>query len=75
MILHLVRKIKNMAHVHKFNKPIISMYISFNSRDIVYECKCGYRQIFRINIPYEKSFPIETSNILTIKELESYLNR
>ncbi len=74
MILHLIRKLINNTHLHNFNKPIVSRYVSFNTRDIIYECKCGKRQIFRIYRQYGDAFPIETSNLLTNKELESYLN-
>jgi len=73
MIKNLIRKLKNNIHLHKFSKPIISSYVSFNTRDIVYECKCGKRQIFRIYRNFSDPFPIPTTSDLSKKELDSYL--
>ena len=65
--------LKNKLHSHSYSKPIISRYISFNERDIVYECKCGKRKILRTYMPYEFPFPIQTTYFITNKELESHL--
>lgn len=45
------------------------MYISFNTRDIVYECKCGKRKIERETRSFSDPFPIKTT-LITRKELE-----
>lgn len=50
------------------------MYISFNTRDIVYECRCGKRKIIREYRPFDVPFPIETTNFITRKELEAIAN-
>ena len=49
------------------------MYISFNTRDIVYECRCGKRKIIRKYRPFDVPFPIAT-NFITRKELEAIAN-
>lgn len=66
--------IKQRIHIHNHCKPIVSKYVSFNYRDIVYECRCGSRKIFRVYTPYGKPFPIQTTNFLTQKELEQIAN-
>lgn len=61
-------------HRCKLDKPIISRYVSFNVRDIVYECKCGKRTIHRIYRPFHIDFPIETTPYVTKKDLEKIAN-
>ena len=48
---------------HKFDTPIVSRYVSFNVRDIIYECKCGKRQNVKVYAPTDKPFPIETHSV------------
>mgnify|MGYP000863017049 CR=1 FL=1 len=67
-----ISKIK--VHCHLYSKPIVSMYVSFNTRDIVYECRCGKRKIIRDYRPFDEPFPIETTNFITRKELEAIAN-
>jgi hypothetical protein len=62
--------VKNKTHIHLFNKPVASMYISFNVRDIVYKCKCGKGKIMRERYDFGMPFPIETNLHITKKELE-----
>lgn len=50
------------------------MYVSFNTRDIVYECRCGKRRIERDYRPFDVPFPIETTHFITRKELEKIAN-
>lgn len=50
------------------------MYVSFNTRDIVYECRCGKRKIIRVYRPFDVPFPIETTYFITRKELKSIAN-
>jgi len=66
------RKIK--VHCHSYSKPIASMYVSFNTRDIVYECRCGNRKIIRDYRPFDVPFPIKTNNFITRQELEKIAN-
>ena len=62
---------KIKVHCHSYSKPIVSMYISFNTRDIVYECSCGERKIIREYRDFSDPFPIETSMNITRQELEN----
>ena len=61
-------------HRHHFSKPIISRYVSFNCRDIIYECDCGKRQVVRICIEFGESFPTTTTPLITHEEFLKYLN-
>jgi hypothetical protein len=69
-----IKRLFERLHVCSFSKPIVSMYVSFNTRDIVYECRCGKRRIERDYRPFDVPFPIETTNFITRKELEKIAN-
>lgn len=69
-----IKKIFDWLHACSFSKPIVSRYISFNTRDIVYECKCGRRKIIRIYRAFDVPFPIKTTHFITMKELEAIAN-
>ena len=56
--------------------PIISRYVSFCTRDIIYECKvCGMRKIKRVYKPFGEAFPIETTPLITRQEFEQHLDK
>jgi hypothetical protein len=57
-------------HSCKFDKPIISRYISFNTRDIIYECTCGKRVIKRDTRAFSDPFPIPTNPLLSQRDFE-----
>lgn len=61
-------------HIHYFDKPIASKYVSFHTRDIIYECRCGKRKVVREHRRFGEPFPIETNILITQKEFESILN-
>jgi hypothetical protein len=67
-----VGKIK--VHVHSYSHPIVSKYVGFNTRDIIYECRCGKRKIIREYRPFNKPFPIKTTSFITNKDLERIVN-
>jgi len=52
-------------HIHNYSKPIISSYVGFESRRIIFECNCGKRMAEYVYDNYYtgKGFPIETSDI------------
>jgi hypothetical protein len=56
-------------HKCDFTKPIASLYVSFHTRDILFECSCGKRNIERVTNDFDTPFPIETTMHLTRKEL------
>ena len=69
----MINWIKNKLHIHWFNKPIVSRYISFSSRDIIFEYRCGKRECRRVRAVFDEPFPIQTSSITSEdfqKELE-----
>ena len=63
-------KIFERLHICNLSKPIVSRYISFNTRDIVYECMCGERKIKRVYRSFDSPFPIETTIFITNKEIQ-----
>jgi hypothetical protein len=65
-----IKRIFERLHICSFSKPIVSRYISFNTRDIVYECRCGKRKIERVYRSFSSPFPIETTLFITNKEIQ-----
>lgn len=67
--------IRRLLHIHVW-EPKLSKYVSFNSRDILYECKCGKGKIKNVYRNFDTPFPIETTTMLTNKEMQdALLNR
>jgi len=64
---------KLFKHQCRFTKPIVSKYLSFNHRNIIYECKCGKRKNFIVG-GANYNFPIATANLITNKEFNDILN-
>jgi hypothetical protein len=69
----LINKVKTFLHIHRYNKPIASMYISFHGRDIIYECSCGKRKLERVHRSFSTPFPIETTIGMSYKDIERIL--
>jgi hypothetical protein len=65
-IIHYLFKIHNWT-------PKLSRYISFSSRDILYECSCGKRKINKVVRDFDTPFPIETTMLMTKKEMQNAL--
>lgn len=61
-------------HKCSFDKPVASAYVSFNTRDILFECSCGKRVIERVCNDFSKPFPIGTTTFLTRKDLEKMVS-
>ena len=61
-----------LFHIHNW-KPKLSRYISFNTRDILYECKCWKRKIETVSRDFDTPFPIETAMMITHKEMQDAL--
>jgi hypothetical protein len=56
-------------------KPIISMYVSFNVRDIIYECSyTKERKCVRERRNYGDAFTIPTTNFIDYKTFKEVLN-
>jgi hypothetical protein len=61
-------------HLHNFNKPIVSKYLNFHERKIVYQCRCGKRKAKRVFRTFSDSFPIETTPLMTNDEVLKVVN-
>jgi len=61
-------------NIHNYNVPIVSIYVSFNVRTIIYECACGKRKAYTIKFPEHEMFPIETSMHYKRTDIEDILN-
>jgi len=48
-------------HIHIYNTPIHSRYVTFSTREIIYECRCGKRRSKSVTKSFGSAFPIETS--------------
>jgi len=66
-------KLKDLFHIHRFNTPIISQYWSFNTRRMIYQCRCGCKTIKMVDRPFGIPFPIPTTNFLSNEEFEKIL--
>ena len=64
---------KKGMHLCRFSKAIVSKYVSFSTRDIIYQCKCGKRRCKRVTKAFEANFPIQTTNLISDKEFDHIL--
>ena len=64
----------DIFHIHNYSKPIISSYAGFESRHIIFECRCGKRKAEYVYDNYYngKGFPILTSDV-SIKDFQAIL--
>lgn len=67
-----INKIRNKLHIHYYHKILVSMYWTFETRKVVVECKCGHREIQKME--HDKVYPIETTLFITQKDLEHIVN-
>jgi len=65
---------RNIFHIHIFNTPLASQYIGFNTRNIIWECRCGKRKLIQESRNFGEPFSMPTSNFMTTKEFEEILN-
>lgn len=65
--------LKRKFHVHFYTKPIVSKYVGFYTRDIIYECRCGERKVTEVCAEYGESFPIETTHFLSFADFDKIL--
>ena len=68
------KKYFKLKHSHKHNTPICSRYVSFHTRDIIFECDCGERISKRIYREFSSPFPIETTSLITMRQFNLILN-
>lgn len=51
-----------LFHFHRYNKPVYSKYLSFNCREITYECSCGKEKSRKVCKHFSDPFPIPTDH-------------
>jgi len=65
---------KNIFHIHSFNTPIASKYIGFNTRNIIFECRCGKRKVKQEYRSFGEAFSMPTSNFMSDEMFKAILN-
>lgn len=69
-----MKRLLKLFHKCWYKKPILSRYLSFNSREIVFECRCGKRKLFEVTVSdSDKPFPIQTTPFLTDEDIKQCL--
>ena len=58
-----MKTILNLLHIHFHSTPIVSKYVSFHTRHIIFECSCGHRCTKEMTLPYGRGFPIYTGSL------------
>lgn len=69
-----MKKLISLLHIHRFNQPILSQYISFGSRRIIYQCKYGCKKSQDVYRSFSKPFPMPTTNFVEDKDVKAVLN-
>ena len=72
--MRFIKWIKNKLQVHYFSKPIVSEYRSFNVRNIIFECRCGKRELRKEVRGFDEDFSMPTSHLVTTKQMNEILN-
>ena len=65
---------KLFPHIHRYNEPIISDYVSFSTRDVVWQCRCGHRKLVRESRAFGSPFSLSWTVGLDKKEMEQVLS-
>lgn len=68
-----MKKILGLFHIHSFSTPIVSEYVSFHTRRIIYQCRCGCKEARSVSLPFGISFPIETTLFFESKDFKYLL--
>lgn len=68
-----IKEILNRFHIHCFDTPILSQYRSFHTREIVYQCRCGQKELHTVHAGFSEPFPIETAMLITGREVQKVL--
>lgn len=72
-MIQVIKNIFKRLHRCYYNTPIVSRYIGFNSRDIIYQCSCGKKKSYTIYRNFGDPFPIETNLFMERKEFNEIL--
>lgn len=68
-----MNKLISALHIHRFNQPILSQYVSFGTRKIVYQCKCGCKKVQEVRRAFSEPFPMPTTNFIEDKDVRTVL--
>jgi hypothetical protein len=71
--MNIIKIILTKLHSHDYNKPIVSRYVSFSERDIVFECNCGKRQLLRERREFSDAFSMLTTMGITKTDVKKLL--
>jgi len=74
-MIRFILKLFKKTHICWYNKPIVSRYITFGTRQIVYECRCGNRKAEKQYFGFDEEFPIITTPFLTEKDINKFLKK
>jgi len=66
-------KERSIFHLHRYT-PIVSMYWTFSTRKIIYECQCGKREVRQVYRNFGDEFPIDTAIMLSNTDFNAILN-
>ncbi len=72
--MKLINWLSKKLHIHRFDKPLVSQYASFNTRNIIFECRCGKRRLENEYTPFGTPFSIETTHFITNEQMQQILN-
>jgi hypothetical protein len=64
-----------LFHIHIHSKPIVSSYVSFHTRDVVWECRCGQRKLVRESRAFGSSFSLDWTCSLNTIEMTQVLEK
>jgi hypothetical protein len=67
-----MKKLFKKLHIHNFSKPIACMYISFHTREIIFECKCGARKLKKEIKAFDEPFS-RGADFVSSKEMKEIL--
>lgn len=62
-------------HIHIHSTPILSSYVSFSTRDVVWECRCGHRKLTRESRAYSSPFSLSWTCKLSKSDMQKVLDR
>ena len=70
---NLINNLKKYLHCHIYSKPVLSRYVSFHTREIVWRCRCGGMVAHRMTLPFGVAFPIKTTDDVGSDEIQDLL--
>lgn len=72
-MIQVIKNILKKLHRCNYDTPIVSRYVGFSTRDIIYQCTCGKKKSYMIYRNFGIPFPIETNCFMERKEFKEIL--